>query len=63
MYLIKFPVQTYKLMLFLSLKCLMNRLLMKDLMQTLYMLLVMNIVSNEGSNASIFQDPIEGFSV
>ena len=24
-------VQTYKLMLFLSLKCLMNRLLMKDL--------------------------------
>ena len=43
MYLIKFPVQTYKLMLFLSLKCLMNRLLMKDLMQTFYMLLVMNI--------------------
>ena len=35
--------QTYKLMLFLSLKCLMNRLLMKDLMQTFYMLLVMNI--------------------
>ena len=30
-------------MLFLSLKCLMNRLLMKDLMQTFYMLLVMNI--------------------
>ena len=43
MYLIKFPVQIYKLMLFLSLKCLMNRLLMKDLMQTFYMLLVMNI--------------------
>ena len=43
MYLIKFPVQTYKLMLLLSLKFLMNRLLMKDLMQTFYMLLVMNI--------------------
>ena len=42
MYLIKFLVQTYKLMLFLSLKCLMNRLLMKDLI-TFYMLLVMNI--------------------
>ena len=48
-------MQTYKLMLFLSLKCLMNRLLMKDLMQTFYMLPVMNIVSNEGSNASILQ--------
>ena len=34
-------MQTYKLMLFLSLKCLMNRLLMKDLMQPFYMLLVM----------------------
>ena len=43
MYLIKFLMQTYKLMLFLSLKSLMNRLLMKDLMQTFYMLLVMNI--------------------
>ena len=42
-YLIKFPVQTSKLVLFLSLKCLMNRLLMKYLMQTFYMLLVMNI--------------------
>ena len=31
------------LMLFLSLKCLMNRMLMKDLMQTFYMLLMMNI--------------------
>ena len=34
---------TYKLMLSLSLKCLINRLLMKDLMQTFYMVLVINI--------------------
>ena len=39
----KFSVQTYKLLLFSSLKCLMNKLLMKDLKQTFYMLLVMNI--------------------
>ena len=42
----------------------MNRLLMKDLMQkNLHAPGDEHIVSNEGSNASILQAPIEGFSV
>ena len=51
-------------MLFMSLKCLMNRLLMKDFMQNiLHDPGDEHIVSNGGSNASILQDPIDGFSV
>ena len=55
MYLIKFPVQTYKLMLFLSLKCLMNSANEGFDANILHAPGDEHIVSNEGSNASILQ--------
>ena len=56
MYLIKFPVQTYKLMLFLSLKCLIKQTANEGFdANILHAPGDEHIVSNEGSNASILQ--------